>query len=387
MTAKLREAQERGARLVELQSSEHRAAAAERASEHRAVAEEVVADAPRDSGVSAQEAATAPESLLEALLSDMFQKADVDGNGVLDAAEFAQVLHAPALGLRLEHGQTAKLMEAVDRDGNGRVDWREFVTVFQKLLQEMSSDSQRQWPALALTATAASASQHRCAPRVPARLHRHLLLTPSHAEPTRPPFSVSSACTATWVELYSPEEDTMIYYNKLEGAVRVELPGDANVCRSIYKQPADEFERLALRAFISSDMLGRGCLDGNEVTAALRSSVLALGLSEEDESVYLEMCNGGDAGRKVDYEGFLSVVRQCLATKHFCECLCGNDGCQLCAFVPQSGVPTDPRLSRAGRGATVAAAAPRDSGDWLPLDSASYGVLHYHRVTGVSRRP
>jgi len=44
----------------------------------------------------------------------------------------------------------------------------------------------------------------------------------------------------------------------------------------------DEFERLSLKAFMSSDMLGRGCLDENEVVAALRSPVLGLGLTKDD---------------------------------------------------------------------------------------------------------
>lgn len=137
MTAKLREAQARGAELVRREIGKDRAM----------VLEQTALGGDLDGSGSGGDDHS-PASLLEGILRAMFQKADIDGNGVLDAQEFAQVLHAPALGLNLAHGQTARLMEAVDTDRNGRVDWREFVVVFRSLLKEMVSEDESKLPAI-----------------------------------------------------------------------------------------------------------------------------------------------------------------------------------------------------------------------------------------------
>jgi calmodulin len=59
-------------------------------------------------------------------IREIFDHFDKDGNGTIEAVEFAALLQA--LGADMEDAEVAIGLEALDTDGNGRIDFDEFVS-------------------------------------------------------------------------------------------------------------------------------------------------------------------------------------------------------------------------------------------------------------------
>ena len=80
-------------------------------------------------GVSAAELHTA---------AGVFSDWDLDRDGVLKPAEFAQVVNSLALyaGRAMEAETVARLFALLDRDANGAVDFNEFLAVHKQLLTD-----------------------------------------------------------------------------------------------------------------------------------------------------------------------------------------------------------------------------------------------------------
>ena len=77
-------------------------------------------------------------SELEALIKDIFHKADADGSGKLDRQEFKDCLRSADLGLTKK--EINLLMSEVDLDGDGLVDFEEFVPICFNILVERYKD-------------------------------------------------------------------------------------------------------------------------------------------------------------------------------------------------------------------------------------------------------
>jgi hypothetical protein len=64
---------------------------------------------------------------LEGALEEIFRSADVDGNGVLDQAEFARCISKIGGKLNLPKSVVRDIFQQVDVNGDGVVEWQEFV--------------------------------------------------------------------------------------------------------------------------------------------------------------------------------------------------------------------------------------------------------------------
>jgi Ca2+-binding EF-hand superfamily protein len=80
-----------------------------------------------------------PREELEAMLGDVFQKADADGNGWLSRKEFTTCIKEADLGFTRK--EINVLMSEVDMDDDGKISYDEFVPLCFTLLVEMVSDS------------------------------------------------------------------------------------------------------------------------------------------------------------------------------------------------------------------------------------------------------
>jgi len=80
-----------------------------------------------------------PREELEAMLADVFTKADADNNGFLSRKEFSQCIKEADLGFTRK--EINVLMSEVDCDQDGKVSYEEFVPLCFTLLVEMVSDS------------------------------------------------------------------------------------------------------------------------------------------------------------------------------------------------------------------------------------------------------
>lgn len=284
MMRKLREAQARGEELVRRELG-----AADAARREAEAAAEAAARALRPDGW---------DTIVEVVVGAQFEAADMRGDGTIDPDRLEAILLAPRLSLGIKPAQASKIVSRAKRDGDGRVLWQQLVPTFRNRV-----------------AAAVAAKQ---------------------GPPDRAP----------WSEIYVPDDNTLVYYDKVSGNVTTEAPSAGLGCRSIYKPAKDEFGLLALRAFIAADRTGSGQLDSRGVRAALRSPVLDLALPADEETVFVQLAcgKGGSAGT---LGVFMGAARQCLASKHFAE---------------------EPLLS----------------GDWLPLDSSTFGTMRFHRVTGIA---
>eukprot|EP00937_MAST-01D_sp_MAST-1D-sp2_P002311 g2311.t1 len=80
-----------------------------------------------------------PREDLEAMLKDVFQRADDDGNGWLSRQEFSKCIRESDLGFTRK--EINVLLSEVDVDGDGKVTYDEFVPLCFQLLVEMVSES------------------------------------------------------------------------------------------------------------------------------------------------------------------------------------------------------------------------------------------------------
>jgi len=80
-----------------------------------------------------------PREELEAMLRDVFMKADRDGNGSLSRKEFATCIKEADLGFTRK--EINVLLSEVDADNDGKVTYEEFVPLCFTLLVEMVSES------------------------------------------------------------------------------------------------------------------------------------------------------------------------------------------------------------------------------------------------------
>lgn len=79
-----------------------------------------------------------PRDELEALLKDVFIKADADGSGALGRKEFAKCIRESELGLTRK--EINALMMQVDADGDGQVSYDEFVPLCFNILVQIVSE-------------------------------------------------------------------------------------------------------------------------------------------------------------------------------------------------------------------------------------------------------
>lgn len=78
-----------------------------------------------------------PEHELDAILSEIFRKADKDGNGALDADEFEKCLQDIHLGFTRK--EINVMMYETDSDHNGKIDYEEFKPLCKQLLIELTA--------------------------------------------------------------------------------------------------------------------------------------------------------------------------------------------------------------------------------------------------------
>eukprot|EP00741_Cyanophora_paradoxa_P007537 tig00001154_g7290.t1 len=72
---------------------------------------------------------------LEQFFMQLFREADVDGNGVLDAKEFKQIMKTADLGL--SNKQILEIMVEADENDDGKIDYQEFVPVAVQVVSAM----------------------------------------------------------------------------------------------------------------------------------------------------------------------------------------------------------------------------------------------------------
>ena len=73
------------------------------------------------------------EEDMHAMLSQLFDEADADGNGYLDPVEFKNLLKNQALGLSSR--EIRKIMMECDEDSDGMIDYNEFLPIAVEMLQ------------------------------------------------------------------------------------------------------------------------------------------------------------------------------------------------------------------------------------------------------------
>lgn len=213
------------------------------------------------------------------LLRELFVQCDADGNNVLDAEEFGQLLRSPTLGLALRPGQDAQLMQALDRSGDGRINASEFIRGLRGLAAQLYA-----------SADDSASSDRRAAP---------------------------------WSVVFE-DGGVSVKYCKSTGEIDVHIPAHKQVAtehRIMYEPPIDDFGRIALSAFLVVDGGGSGILSKVQVQQVLRSPDLNLQLTDDAiAAMAAEVPRRG-----LGFGPFLTMMRRCLAAVYLSSAPAGSD--------------------------------------------------------------
>jgi Ca2+-binding EF-hand superfamily protein len=80
---------------------------------------------------------------MKKLMEDSFAKVDVDGNGVLDHAEFEQVLVQIAKEIGVDsptREEVDNILDLIDENGDGTISRDEFADLIEKVFQMLESE-------------------------------------------------------------------------------------------------------------------------------------------------------------------------------------------------------------------------------------------------------
>jgi len=119
--------------VAQLRDFDEGIAAADQAVEEEEIVEAMAEDICETTGMSMEE--------LQGILEEVFLQHDVDGNGVLDQAEFVRCITEIGTKLELDKRLGGEIFRAVDANGDGLVEWKEFVTPAVSIIHASLSEA------------------------------------------------------------------------------------------------------------------------------------------------------------------------------------------------------------------------------------------------------
>lgn len=121
---------------------------------------QIAAAAGVAAGILARGLSLASGEELEALIASIFQRADKDSSGALDATEFRDCIHSIAEQLTLDAASARQLMSLADSNADGLVQYPEFIPVAVQLIGMVAAAQANAAAADALKARAFDTAQY-----------------------------------------------------------------------------------------------------------------------------------------------------------------------------------------------------------------------------------